>query len=372
MIIPSSPFITCSEQCPSHADTTEQRGHEEPITFIAISHDNKWAATASEDSTIIIWSIQDGAVAHEWVAHPRAVYAVAWSPDSKQLLSAGGGQEQVLILWQIEGGVRRVAVLEGHAQDVIFCAWSPDNQELVSVSTLESTVRIWDALTYQQRRVLDCSGIRSSNVGLSSDGWRLAWTSQSLSPSPQCHVWDMFAEETLRIFHSHSSLTSTHIYRLSFDHSGRRLATAHGPMGLGEHDGHVVQIWDVQSGDVQLILPVRSPVMDICFSPEGSLFLSACRNEPVGLWDVARGQLLTTLDSFGLKTCFSPDGKYIVVAESRRTQLWDAGDTSYIGVLTEHEDVVHKMAFSPDGKTLVSGDYNGTVLIRHLSDLLQL
>ena len=138
-----------------------------------------------------------------------------------------------------------------------------------------------------------------------------------------------------------------------------------------ESDANVARIWDAESGDVQFTLPMHSPVMEICFSPDGSLILSAHYDEVVRLWDAKRGELLATLDASGLKVCFSPDGKYIVVAEGRRTRLWNVGETSCIGVLTEHEDTVSSLAFSLDGSTLVSGDDSGTVYMRHLSDLLQ-
>ena len=48
----------------------------------------------------------------------------------------------------------------------------------------------------------------------------------------------------------------------------------------------------------------------------------------------------------------------------------DVSDGSCVGTFTEHRDVVWRIAFSPDGKTLSSGAGDGTVIIRHMADII--
>ena len=34
------------------------RGHKEPVTAVAISADNRWLATGSQDATVRLWPLQ--------------------------------------------------------------------------------------------------------------------------------------------------------------------------------------------------------------------------------------------------------------------------------------------------------------------------
>ena len=94
------------------------------MTSLVASHDSRWIVTASLDDHIIVWDTSSGAVLHEWSVCQHGVSALALSPDSRQLVSAGGSR--TLAIWAINDGVQKVAELEGHTDVVGTCAWSPD------------------------------------------------------------------------------------------------------------------------------------------------------------------------------------------------------------------------------------------------------
>ncbi len=68
-------------------------GHDDKIqTPIIMSTDSRWAATGSKDGTIIIWDLESGCISQEWFAEDAGVASLAFSPDSRYILSASRGE----------------------------------------------------------------------------------------------------------------------------------------------------------------------------------------------------------------------------------------------------------------------------------------
>jgi WD40 repeat protein len=95
------------------------KGHREGVFCAAFSPDGKYLASGSSDRTIKLWTVADGNVARELVnpnlkaapgdpapSHPGWVYGVRFTPDGKQLISAGGAPKNMgaLALWNVEDG----------------------------------------------------------------------------------------------------------------------------------------------------------------------------------------------------------------------------------------------------------------------------
>ena len=96
---------------------------------------------------------------------PSPVMAVAVSLSGKQIVT--GSRDQLVRVWDASTG-DELRVLKGHTYTVISVAFSPDGKQIVSGSN-DKSVRIWDLLTGDEMKVLGHTD-RVSSVAFSPDG----------------------------------------------------------------------------------------------------------------------------------------------------------------------------------------------------------
>jgi WD40 repeat protein len=135
----------------THETAARFAGHEKFVYSAAFSPDSRRLATCSQDSTVRLWEMGNGAC-QVLSGHTNEVFAVAFHPDGKRLATAG--RDGAIWLWDLERG-EPVARLPGHTSYVWSLAFSPDGKTLVSGSG-DFTVRLWDTeplkTRYQARR----------------------------------------------------------------------------------------------------------------------------------------------------------------------------------------------------------------------------
>jgi WD40 repeat protein len=96
-------------------------------------------ASGSDDKTIKLWRVSDGALVRTLTGHTNWVNRVAFSPDGTLL--ASGGLDNTIKLWRVSDGAL-VRTLTGHTNYVLSVAFSPDGTLLASGS-YDKTVKLW-------------------------------------------------------------------------------------------------------------------------------------------------------------------------------------------------------------------------------------
>ena len=82
-------------------------GHSESVNAVAVSPDDRWLASGSDDNTIKVWPIKDGKLDPDREAitlekHTKPITSLTFTPDGKRLLS--GSQDQKLLVWDWKKG----------------------------------------------------------------------------------------------------------------------------------------------------------------------------------------------------------------------------------------------------------------------------
>ena len=74
-----------------------QSGHSGAVNDISFHPGGDVFASCSDDGTIIVWDLQEGAAGSRIEAHDDYALCLDYSPDGKQLIS--GGADYEIALW---------------------------------------------------------------------------------------------------------------------------------------------------------------------------------------------------------------------------------------------------------------------------------
>src|SRR5262249_53595735 len=157
------------------------------VYAVAFSPDSRLLATAGgwggpfpsshdPDNAIYLWKPHEGKKVRRLPGKPHdwAFYTVAFSPDGKTIVSWQVNQgEWLILLWEATTGAERLTIKAASDRAVVF---SPDGRTLAAASG--GTIRLWDALTGKERRQISGHDGAIYKIAFSPDGKTLASASQ--------------------------------------------------------------------------------------------------------------------------------------------------------------------------------------------------
>jgi WD40 repeat protein/mono/diheme cytochrome c family protein len=111
----------------------------------------------------------DGKLLHQLTGHTDALYALALSPDGRQL--ATGGYDQKIKLWDVATG-KEVRTIKGHNGGINALAYRPDGKVLASASS-DRTVKLWDTATGNRLETFSQPLKEQLTLAFSADGHTL-------------------------------------------------------------------------------------------------------------------------------------------------------------------------------------------------------
>ncbi|KAI0818668.1 WD40-repeat-containing domain protein [Irpex lacteus] len=135
---------------PNMNNLTAWQGHREAIRGLSFSPDDGRFATASDDSTVRIWSFEESREERVLTGHGWDVKCVEWHP-TKGLL-ASGSKDNMIKFWDPRTGTV-LSTLHYHKNTIQALAWSPDGN-LVASASRDQTVRVFDIRAMKELRVL--------------------------------------------------------------------------------------------------------------------------------------------------------------------------------------------------------------------------
>ncbi len=229
-----------------------------------------------------------------------------------------------------------------HAFIVRGLAFSPDGKIIASGSQ-KGTIRLWDADTGREQRVLTGHANAVSGLAFSPDGKRLA----SCSWDQTVRLWDVATGRIIRSQAGHGAA----VHAVAFSPDGKLLLTAGG-------DG-TARLWDAATGAETLQLQGHEGQVDCAaFSRDGKLIATGGLDKTARIWDAATGKELHKIDGHGSRVrgvAFTADAKQLLTGGwDTNARLWDIATGKAVTVL-KHPSGLETVALSPDGKAVASG-----------------
>ncbi|KAF8558573.1 WD40 repeat-like protein [Imleria badia] len=313
---------------------------------------------ASADSDESTWKLEIKDSGHS------IAYSVAFYPDGKHLLSAGGnGIRQ----WQVSDG-REVPLgsqsFQGH--NVYAISLSSDHKWIVKGS--EQGTSVWDAKDSDKVHQVGPSNNFVITVDISPDSTKFATGTGSRGTDPHCvNVWDITTGERLVGPLEHDDV----IVGVKFSPNGNHIATL--------TQNHHIRVFNSRNGD-QLIkfnnqMPAWSALTPIVWLSDGQLF-AISKGGKIKSFDTSTGSQLAEwkihsddIDDL-ISIALSPNNKFIASSAGRSVSFWDTSTHTQLGSVLKDVDRIRSIALSPDGTHLATGGFNGTITIWNLRGIL--
>lgn len=389
------------------------RGHDDYVRCCAYSHDGRFLASASDDSSVLIWNATGGNMQHAFRnCFPSWIYKVTFS-SSGLIAAADGGTIRV---WDVTTGRSLKDPIDSDLSEddtstltVYDITFSDDGSMLAAA--IDTKFIIWYLPTFSQRKQEAHFSIHS--LRFSKDGKLLV-----LASSRVVTVWEVDSLQKLQDLGVPIGTSGFTCVALSSDARFVAAGTAdekvilweraseRPPLTLQGHRDFVQAVsfsaddlflgsassdgtiriwkgpWDAEIRCSEKLLTGHSgAVYSLAFSPRQGHLASCSSDGTLRVWDYTSNTFPIGCDAetkidegtenraqphTGSITCItsSHDGKLIASASEDATIcLWDGYTGSLQQTLTGHEDSVRSIMFSQDAYTLASASDDTTVRI---------
>jgi len=362
-------IISLSRKRVEKPEIYTQLAHSDGISALAFSPDSRALISGSEDKSIKLWDIGTGRLIRTFRGHSSAITAVAFSPDGKSVLSASPAnryffsEDKPMKLWDVSTG-KLIRNFEGHSNGVHAIAFSFDGKTVLSGGSdgegFDIKLKLWDVDTGSLKRsfhVEEVDEVRA--LAFSPDG-RKALSLIGESISSTVGLWDVAAGTRIRSFDQEVSVERCGL--LTFSGDGRRAI-------VGTDEG--ISVWDVATGHLLVRNKFSGGWHNIpaymAFSPGGKTALIGDDEKTIKLIKTATGELLRT-DQFDIAdgltlinaAAFSPNGKTVALGNLlKEIKIWNVAKGKVVQSIVGNTDSVLAVTFSPDGRSALVGTTKG-------------
>ena len=229
-------------------------GHLADLWALAFSPDSKVLASAGRDGVILLWDGASHKLLRRLEADRGLIVALAFSPNGKTLASAGPSRVR---LWDVQTGKILWKVSAAHPAGFASLTFSADGKRLAA-GCHDQTVRLWDLATGKELRQFRFPGRTPSRLFFSADEQTLTAT----SPGQIISTWAV----------------ASGVERLSVQSkagNGFGVAVSDDGRNLAGHDTDHVYVWEVATGKERARLPHKEWTWALAFSPDGKRLVGA-------------------------------------------------------------------------------------------------
>ncbi len=342
-------------------------GHRHWIKSIAFSADSKTLVSGDEYETIRLWDTATGKLQStlNW-RRGMGTYSLAFSPNGRFIAS---GHRDSVKLWDNTvkprqqtddaiGDYQHTLEIREHKDYVSKLAFSPDGKTLLTGSK-DGTIQAWDTATGSHRFTVATGHIEGTqNLMFNLNADTLISLNKSFNPPGnfQQQRWDLNTGDQLS-----TRFLGIDATNMLLSPDGKRLAT--------HSRGNKCFLWDINTDPPHIIdrlilegFPMSGLNVRFAFSSDSKMLAAGGEDGLVHVWDLTvskkvQHRFTVKGHNYWIRTlAFSADGKMLASGDEDRTLcLWRVADGTLLFTSTAHQAWVAAVAFSSDGKILASG-----------------
>jgi WD40 repeat protein len=276
----------------AHTNILLANDHPAVIASLAFSPDAHWLAAGNfNDGTLLLWNITDPKAPSLHMDTTGSIYALAFSADSKQLLTASS--DNTVQRWDLEEPSAPTTLLPSQTTTIATMSFSPDGHWLATDDLATNAVSVWNVQngSAKPRLITEMDGAISA-LTFDHKGHWLAIGSVINSPNRPARnaifVWDMEdASKPPLILLGHVDRITT----LTFSADDHFLIT-------GSDDG-TARIWNMDTilNDTPSI-PIHLQDLNggltaFALSPDGKTLATADTDAALQVWNMNLDELIT-------------------------------------------------------------------------------
>jgi WD40 repeat protein/serine/threonine protein kinase len=305
---------------------------------VAFSPDSRYLLS-DDSSGMRLWDVTNGAEMRRFEVR-LPVFGIALSPDGTQLFAATAAimgsirQPCEFYLFDVQSGdtLRRFDIAADETDELGCVIWaspvfSRDGHYVLA--GVDERVIVWDTATGSRVRTFRGHSASVSSIGLSPDGR----SAVSGDINGQLILWDVDSAQAIRRLRGHQRVVSD----IAFNPDG------HSALSSGE-DGASI-LWDLMTGEELRRFESPNSVLDsVDMSSDGQMALSYESSGLITVWDLATGQALRSFISplGGGTARFTRDDHGILTTNG---EWWDVAASEVIRRYPPGFDLV----IAPDG-----------------------
>lgn len=299
------------QKAPTPVVPVLQTGHSNSVLAVRYSPDGKQLVSAGVDGNLILWDTGSGKMVRYLALPGERFSALDWTPDGKSVIAAT--EEEARITWDLDTG-----------QSVSI----PNGVPAVTRAIACHPTRPWVAIAGSETRVVDRTNggmvFQARDVYGRLITWDRAGKHLAVATNQKrCLVWSV-SEAGAFSAPVTISLTTPSPLALAFSPEGNQVRVVEAPGILAEYNvatGKSVASVTLETG--------KDPINGGAFSPDGKRFIANTPyaredNNRLRLYDTATGKPLFQADPIGATSVtFSPDGARIATEDFQCLKIYE-------------------------------------------------
>ena len=325
------------------------------VTSVTFNSEGDRILVGTDNKFGFVWDVNSGKLIQTLIGNVSSVFSVAYHPDDGTMITSSTNAK----IWETYAGYEQYS-LAAHNGEILSVTYNGDGSKILTGST-DHTAKLWSNDLPIDSLIMKDQRDQILEVAYSADGKRIA----TGGGTGDVIVYDA---ESGEILDRYSVGSEGFVFGLSFDpQDSNRIVT-------GSRYG-LVQVWS--SGKEDPVLEIQAHelnqfIYSTCFSPDGSMILSASNDGLARLWDAYTGELLLELDGHaGLPVYdakFSSDGSLILTGGGdMQAHIWDIETGEKVSSFLGHTDWIHEVQFNSDSSRIYTASEDDTVKIWDVS-----